>query len=699
MTKKPKSLKDLKKVNQKENEAPASLKNIHAAIGDAKGNQTKNLIVGISVTFALALFGAIFFIYSQAMTLKIGPEKAIPSGYVTLDTGLGWVSDENQVFVLGSSYRISVHAEGFISEIIDITPEFGKSYLEVTLAPKPASINVTTDPEQEGTKWRLGNKFVSTRASFKAELQPGEHQLTADHPYFEPLTRTLILERAQEVELVLPLSKIQGKVMVKSVPSSAFMTVDGGPPTMLPYDGFLDGGKHIIQIQAAGYVTVSDQIEVTNTQRKILRNYRLRAMLSGVLVLAQPGSARITLDGRAINNGSAASIDANKSYNIVVSQKGYVAERRTVRVSSGQTQELTIRLKRATGPVKFSSLPSGADVLINGQHRGQTPLEIELQALPARVEFRRSGYRTSTATTTPVADQPTAVNVKLLTELEARLRELPRAMTDKAGVQLIRFKPDQKAFYIGAARGEIGQRANEILRQNQLTKHFYAGKYEITFGQYRKYQSGFGGGQANNMPATGVTWAQAAQFSNWLSAQEGLNPFYRISGRQVVGYDLYADGYRLPSEAEWEWLARKAKRLEITPYTWGAKKAVTSASGNLADESAKGSVPTYVPRYNDKYAALAPVGSFPAEVSGLHDMSGNVREWVNDRYSLSVPAKGTVAVNSFGPRSGDGNVVKGSGFRSASLTELRAASRHQEYSASNDIGFRVVRYVYGAEDR
>ena len=58
-----------------------------------------------------------------------------------------------------------------------------------------------------------------------------------------------------------------------------------------------------------------------------------------------------------------------------------------------------------------------------------------------------------------------------------------------------------------------------------------------------------------------------------------------------------------------------------------------------------------------------------------------------------------MAVNSFGPSFGDGNVVKGSGFRSASLTDLRAARRYQEYSASNDIGFRVVRYVYGAEDR
>ncbi|VAX08955.1 hypothetical protein MNBD_ALPHA03-76 [hydrothermal vent metagenome] len=699
MTQKPKSLKDLKKKNPKANDAQISGKEMHSAIGSAKGNRTKGLIGGLGTAVALLLISAFFYIYSQGMTVKISPDEAAFSGYVTLESGAGWVSDGGQIYVLGSNYRISVHAKDFTSQVIDITPATAISFLEVMLRPKPASISIATDPVQDGTKWILNNKLVSTRADFQKELEPGEYQLGIDHPHFEPVIRPLTLERAQEMTLTVPLSRIQGQINLRSMPVNASVTIDGGPPIMLPYAGLLAGGKHVIQIQAPGYMPISDQVDMINTQKLIQRNYRLRPMQSGVMITAKPDFAQITLDGRSVNNGSVTTINANQNYHIDVSQKGYNSEKRTVRVSPGQTQELDFRLKPAMGQVNFIAKPRAADVLINGENRGKAPLTLKLQALPTRVEFTRPGYRTSTTTITPAANRPTTISLTLRTELDARLRELPPYMTDSAGVELLRFKPDQKSFFIGAPRSEIGQLANEILRQVQLTKYFYAGKYEITVGQFLKFQPNFGGGQGKNMPVTGVTWTQAAQFSNWLSQKENLTAFYQINHNQVVGYNIYADGYRLPSEAEWEWLARKSRRPELTKYTWGNKKVITSSSGNLADESAKGSVPTYIARYDDKYALIAPIGSFPAERSGLHDMSGNVREWVNDRYSLAVPMKGKVAVNSFGPSIGEGNVVKGSGFRSASLTDLRAARRHQEPSASNDIGFRVVRYVYGAEDR
>lgn len=699
MAQKPKSLKDLKQASQKANATEGAPKKIHAAIDAAKGNQFKGLALSICSIVMLLLAVTIFYVYSKAMTVKIGPDVAAPSGYVSLESGLGWISDDGKVYVLGSAYTISVHADGFHSEVIDITSETAKSFLEVTLSPKPASITLTTDPRQEGTQWTIDSKTVATGATYQTELEPGQHNIAVNHPYFEPAEQTLTLERASTVNYTFPLSRIQGQVNIQSIPTGASITIDGDSPIVLPHSGSLAGGKHVIQVEAPGYITVSDQIEVTNSKRLIQRNYRLRAKQSGIIVTVEPATARITIDGRSTNNEALNTVNANQSYSIEVSQEGYNTEQRTIRVLPAQTEEVSFVLEKAIGLIRFRAQPSGAEIYINGQNRGQAPIDLSLQAVPTKITFQKAGYRSESIITTPLANQSTTVSIQLLTELAARLKEHPPTMTDSSGIELIRFKPDQKAFYIGAERGEIGQRANEILRQVQLTKHFYAGKYEITVGQFRKFQPGFASGQANTMPVTGITWEQAAEFCNWLSGQQSLRPFYRISSSQVVGYDPYADGYRLPSEAEWEWLARKARRLELTTYTWGNKTVVTSASGNLADESAKGSLPTYIPKYDDKYAAVAPVGSFPAEVSGLHDMSGNVREWVNDRYDLTVPAKGDIAVNSFGATYGEGNVVKGSSFKSASLTHIRAASRHQEYSAADDIGFRVVRYVYGAEDK
>jgi len=699
MSKKPTSLKDLKKASQKRETSSDRQQTIHAAIGDAKGNHIKALLFGAGGILSLLVLFAGFYVFAQGMAVRIAPDEAVPSGYVTLESGLGWVSDENAVFVLGSSFDIGVHAKDFVSQSIHITPETKSNFLEVTLVPKPATIILTTDPMQSGTRWLLNDTQVAARENLEMDVPPGDHKLVVDHPYYEPVELELTLQRAEELERTIPLSKIRGQISIQALPTNASAILDGRTTVSLPYSGFLESGKHSVQIQAPGYMPVSDQIEITNTQKLVERNYRMQPMQSTIRVSATPRSARITLDGRSIDMGAPTTVNANQSYRVKVSHPGYEAEQQTVQVGPGKTRDISIELKAATGSVTFVSEPMGSDLYINGQNRGQTPQTIDLQVLPTKVEYRLNGYRSVTKNTTPVKNKTTTLKATLKTELEARRSEMPRTMKNSVGIELVRFKPDQQAFFIGAERGEIGQRANEIYRQMQLTKYFYVGKHEVTVGQFGKFSPSHGQGQANNMPVTSISWLQAAEYCNWLSQQENLRPFYTIRSGAVVAYDPYADGYRLPSEAEWEWLARKANRVHSSPYTWGPRPTLTKASGNLADVSAKGAVPRIIPTYTDGYAKLAPVGSFPAEKSGLHDMSGNVREWVNDRYALVVPASGVVTVNYFGPAAGEGHTVKGCSFKTAGQTNLRAASRSGEDFPAEDIGFRVARYVYGAEDR
>jgi formylglycine-generating enzyme required for sulfatase activity len=109
-------------------------------------------------------------------------------------------------------------------------------------------------------------------------------------------------------------------------------------------------------------------------------------------------------------------------------------------------------------------------------------------------------------------------------------------------------------------------------------------------------------------------------------------------------------------------------------------------------------VDLYIPRYNDGHPRLASVGSFGPDKAGLFDISGNVSEWVHDLYSLFPPKPGQVEIDPFGPNYGDSRVVKGSNWRSGSLTELRAAFRDGVKGGRVDVGFRVVRYLYGKND-
>ena len=169
---------------------------------------------------------------------------------------------------------------------------------------------------------------------------------------------------------------------------------------------------------------------------------------------------------------------------------------------------------------------------------------------------------------------------------------------------------------------------------------------------------------------------------------------YRFVNGRYAGSSSTADGYRLPTEAEWEWLARKAGRERQSRFPWGDDTTVPAGSGNLADESAAGTVPVYIPHYDDGHAGIAEVGLFSPNDSGLHDLAGNAREWTHDAYDPRPPPRASsAAIDPMDTDPARWHVVKGSSWRSGTLDELRAAWRDGKSRPQDDIGFRIARYV------
>ena len=132
-----------------------------------------------------------------------------------------------------------------------------------------------------------------------------------------------------------------------------------------------------------------------------------------------------------------------------------------------------------------------------------------------------------------------------------------------------------------------------------------------------------------------------------------------------------------------------------TRFPWGDDARVPARAGNLADESARGRVPVYIPRYNDGVAQMAEVGRFDANAAGLHDLAGNASEWTHDNYDLHPPPPDLVETDPMDvrPDPNQRHTVKGSSWRSGTLSALRAAWRDGSSAPRNDLGFRIARYL------
>jgi formylglycine-generating enzyme required for sulfatase activity len=225
------------------------------------------------------------------------------------------------------------------------------------------------------------------------------------------------------------------------------------------------------------------------------------------------------------------------------------------------------------------------------------------------------------------------------------------------------------SFMMGSTGGESNERP-----VHQVTvKSFYLAKYEVT---QKEWVAIMGSNPSNwkgdKLPVENVSWHEVVEYCNKLSLKEGLTPAYRGSGNDIT-CNMSANGYRLPTEAEWEYAARGGKMWDVLAQEY--------AEGNNVDATAW---------YNGNSGGKThEVGTKAANYLGLFDMGGNVWEWCWDRYGAYESDAQTAPL---GASSGSNRVDRGGSWHGNSQS-LRSAFRLSYSPSFRDfnLGFRLLR--------
>ena len=180
-----------------------------------------------------------------------------------------------------------------------------------------------------------------------------------------------------------------------------------------------------------------------------------------------------------------------------------------------------------------------------------------------------------------------------------------------------------------------------------------------------------------NHPVVHISWNDAVAYCNWRSEEDGLQKVYTISGNSVNA-NWNANGYRLPTEAEWEFAARNRGGNQKWAGAFSETNLSEYANYDTGDKKGK-----------EGYINSAPIGSFRANGLGLHDMSGNVYEWCWDWKAAYTTSSQT---NPHGPNTGTAKVCRG-GAWSNKLSHLRCTNRYSYYPdrRAGYIGFRLAK--------
>jgi len=637
----------------------------------------------------VAVLGSFAMLKTIALDLRPGDAIVKSVG------SFSWQS-ASSIFVFPGEHRLRAERVGYIPAETTVKvggPAQAKALIH--LIKLPGRIEVDTGgvaAEISADGLRLG------RVPGTVDVPAGDRTLTFKAPrHLEHVERLTVAGGGERQQLKVALKPSFGVVSISSVPAGAQIEVDGKPAGMTPAKVEMDAGIRRVQVSSPGLRLWTSSVVVSAGTPQSIGPIELGAADARVTVRSSPSGAQVTTGG-SFRGLTPVTIDLSPgvSHAVTVTRAGYAPWTREIFAEAAKESTLDARLAALLVEVRIQGEPADAEVFVNGNSRGKAPASMSLPASRQHIEVRKEGFNPFVTDLVLAPGIARTVDYKLVNPRDVA-GNAPQTIRTKSGIKLLIVAGG--TFQAGTDRREQGRRPNEGAHKVTLLRPFYMGEREVTNGQFRQFKESHNSGAAGQMsldldkqPVSRVAWEEAAEFCNWLSAQEGLPPAYLPSdGGGFVLTQPVTNGFRLPTEAEWEFVARAASTGKPLKYPWGADLPVVSGTANIGGSEALELLGASIEGHRDEFPAVAAPALFAPNRLGFFDFAGNVSEWVNDRYLSYVPS-GAVT-DPLGPNDSKSHVYRGSNWRTVTVGELRFPWREGAIEPSDVIGFRVARYV------
>ena len=673
-------------------------------------NQTVRYI-GSSIALAVLYFSFYFF---TAKAVKIDVFDDLNGELITQESTINIDGGLFPSFKIGGryllrigEYEISILNEGYVSVdkgnlIIDENESQDRMF---DLRRLPGKIVFITNPNVDFDLYVDDSEVIKITPEIL--LLAGNRKIELRFKkYFTIKKEIFINGKGETDEYSFDLDPAWADVAISTEPDAVSIFNGNEELGNTPSTVQLIQGKNILTLRKSGYKDYEIDLDVVAKQSISLDSLMLSRLDVPLKIATQPEGASVNINAEYRGlTPIETMLEPLVEHNILISKPGYKDINNQVNLSTiesllseGKVSEVfDYSLEKILGQVSFVG-SDGAKVYRSDDLIGVIPFDIEMISEEQILQVKKDGLVTQEIRMTPNPNYPQKIEVKLLTEEETVLAAIPKTLKTSQSQELKLITPG--SFVMGTPRRSQGRLSNENERLVEITKPFYIGTKEVTNNEFRAFKPKHTSGAemfrelSNGMhPTVMVSWSDAAAYCNWLSGKESLVPAYENIDGQYKLKKPMTNGYRLPTEAEWEWVSRYNGGAGEQRYPWGDSMPPIEESGNYADESTESLLTNVLGDYWDGYPVTAPSGRFYSNMIGIYDLGGNVAEWVSDYYAVPTRQLRVVERDPLGPIEGTARVIKGSSWRDSSLTKLRFAYRDYGTQGRLDVGFRIARYT------